>query len=181
MEYPLLIMKLTAWFCLYTASVSAHSTPWTHWSLPLAQPRSSNIKTICENQVVEEKESGGPVSCHVLDTSVGKPGVEINVTFVRLGPAPADSRPGEGCVLPVQAFVQQTTDSDGRAAKFMTDDQFTAGTYRAHFATKKYFEERGVKSHYPYVEITFDVADPSAHYHIGLLITPWGYTTYRGS
>ena len=86
----------------------------------------------------------------------------------------------------------------------MTDDQFTAGTYRAHFAIKKYFEERGVESHYPYVEvsknskskvminyiylhnlmifqITFDVDDPSAHYHIGLLITPWGFTTYRGS
>ena len=77
------------------------------------------------------------------------------------------------------------TDADGRLRSLMTDETpLEAGLYRLVFDTRRYFEGRGVRAFYPSVIITFEVADEAdgvPHYHVPLLLSPFGYTTYRGS
>jgi 5-hydroxyisourate hydrolase len=53
--------------------------------------------------------------------------------------------------------------------------------WRIRFDTKHYFASTGTKGFYPYVEVVFEIVDGAAHYHVPLLINPWGYSTYRGS
>ena len=75
------------------------------------------------------------------------------------------------------------TDSDGRIKDLLPETfVLTEGTiYEMHFDTMNYFKEMNVKSFYPYVKIVFTIEDPKSHYHIPCLLSPYGYTTYRGS
>ena len=73
------------------------------------------------------------------------------------------------------------TDDDGRAAAFLTSDQFVSGYYKMRFGVGGYFASKGMDTFFPFAEVVFEVADPSTHYHIPLLLSPYGYTTYRGS
>lgn len=75
-----------------------------------------------------------------------------------------------------------STDSDGRL-KDLTDPgfAFTAGRYRLVFDTKSYFSKRDTKSFYPAVTVEFEIEDSNQHYHVPLLVSPYGYSTYRGS
>ena len=77
-------------------------------------------------------------------------------------------------------IARGTTDSDGRTGE-LVNGPLVAGTYRLTFETGEYFERRSVATFYPRVEITFSVADPGEHYHVPLLLSPHGYSTYRGS
>ena len=75
----------------------------------------------------------------------------------------------------------KTSDDHGRVSDLLPDDVvLEPGLYRMRFETKSYFEQGGTACFYPYVEITFNITGPE-HYHIPLLISPYGYTTYRGS
>ena len=81
-------------------------------------------------------------------------------------------RPGTGvmtCKEQLQStFIPRTTDYDGRAKNFLTRDQFTAGIYRVHFSTKQYFEQRGVKTFYPHVEVRkLPLSQYYEYYHLG--------------
>jgi 5-hydroxyisourate hydrolase len=81
-----------------------------------------------------------------------------------------------------QTLNAAMTDADGRVKLLLPEDEaMTPGFYCVRFATGKYFEHEGVDGLYPVVEITFRVAAGQAHYHIPLLLTANGYTTYRGS
>ncbi len=73
------------------------------------------------------------------------------------------------------------TDTDGRCRTLLGDDTFITGDYRLRFDTLPYFVAQGLTSLYPFVEIVFTVEDPEQHFHIPLLLTANGYTTYRGS
>lgn len=75
------------------------------------------------------------------------------------------------------------TNDDGRASSHLWPDDlpFEAGVYRVVFNTQAYFEKSGRTTFYPYVEVVFRIADPAQHYHVPLLISPYGYSTYRGS
>ena len=74
------------------------------------------------------------------------------------------------------------TDVDGRIREFvLADSQLNPGTYRLVFAVAKYFESLSQQSFYPEVVVTFLIASDSEHYHVPLLISPFGYSTYRGS
>lgn len=75
------------------------------------------------------------------------------------------------------------TDSDGRCTTLLAPEtQLEAGVYRMRFQTGDYFAKDGRPTFYPFVEITFNVPNPpDAHYHIPLLLSPFSYTTYRGS
>ncbi|PCH34049.1 transthyretin [Wolfiporia cocos MD-104 SS10] len=129
--------------------------------------------------------SKSPITCHVLDSSVGKPaaGVEVTVQeYHALAAAAAVFEP----------LAEGVTDSDGRCMQLWPKateqksaeerKKLKAGTlYKVVFKTKDYFESTGHKCFYPWVEITFEVSDPDEHYHIPLLISPYSYTTYRGS
>lgn len=72
------------------------------------------------------------------------------------------------------------TDDDGRFGDLMPEGP-DEGTYRIRFDTAAYFAARGVRCFYPEVTVVFDVTDPGAHHHVPLLLSPFAYSTYRGS
>eukprot|EP00041_Stephanoeca_diplocostata_P005022 m.54752 g.54752 ORF g.54752 m.54752 type:complete len:109 (-) comp15523_c0_seq3:258-584(-) len=78
-------------------------------------------------------------------------------------------------------IAEGSTNSDGRCPGLVTQEIFAAGTYQIRFETAKYFEEQDVEYFYPFCEITFIVKDPSQHFHVPLLLNPFGFSTYRGS
>ncbi len=110
------------------------------------------------------------LSTHVLDTSLGRPARGI---VVRLEDAAA-ADPG------AEALGVETTDADGRVAT-IGPVRLKAGDYRLTFDTAAYFAASGRTGFYPEVAITFTVTDPEEHYHVPLLLNPFGYSTYRGS
>ena len=103
------------------------------------------------------------ISTHILDTSTGRPaaGVSITLTFHNQPP------------------IHAQTDPDGRHRFF--PDAPAPGVYILRFNTALYYVAQGVDGLYPYVEIPFIVTSGQTHYHIPLLLTANGYTTYRGS
>ena len=73
------------------------------------------------------------------------------------------------------------TNEDGRIANLLNEDKILQkGIYKMRFETKLYFDQKGMATFYPYVEIVFDI-QTGEHYHIPLLLSPFGYSTYRGS
>jgi 5-hydroxyisourate hydrolase len=101
------------------------------------------------------------ISTHVLDTSAGRPAAGIKVHLY----------------LAEEPIGYGITDQDGRIRTLLTDGALKAGCYRILFDTGDYFPQ----GFYPEVSISFTVSDTAANYHIPLLISPFGYTTYRGS
>jgi len=106
------------------------------------------------------------LSTHVLDASAGRPAVGVGVTLQRR--AGADWEP----------VATGTTDADGRIREL---GQPGAGVYRISFDTGGYFAGQGVAAFYPEVQVVFEIADPDEHYHVPLLLSPYAYSTYRGS
>ncbi len=111
-----------------------------------------------------------PITTHVLDTALGRPAAGVPVTLSR---ARGDA---------FEPLAERTTDADGRVGDLLAPGSLAPGTYRIRFATAGYFASVGVEQFfYPYAEITFIVHDPNQHYHVPLLLNPFGYSTYRGS
>jgi 5-hydroxyisourate hydrolase len=77
-----------------------------------------------------------------------------------------------------QQVGQARTDADGRVRDLGTPEQ---GVHRLRFDTGAYFADRDVRTFYPEVVVTFEVVDAAAHHHVPLLLSPYGYSTYRGS
>ena len=111
------------------------------------------------------------ISTHILDTSRGKPAPGVTVSLEIL-------IAGEGW----SRLSQAVTDGDGRVKSFvLTEPQLVAGTYRLTFAVGQYFSSLDQQSFYPEVTVNFLIEGGSEHYHVPLLISPFGYSTYRGS
>ncbi|KAF0291649.1 5-hydroxyisourate hydrolase [Amphibalanus amphitrite] len=113
--------------------------------------------------------SGGPLTSHVLDTSSGRPARGLALTLFR--------KQDDDWVI----IKASETNSDGRCSGFLDREQFTADTYKLRFDTEEYFRRAGGTTFYPYVEIVFQVVRPGEHYHVPLILSPYGYSTYRGS
>ncbi len=110
------------------------------------------------------------ISTHVLDTSIGRPAAAITVQLQRQTAATWTD------------VSQAITDKDGRVTSLLPPDgEAGAGNYRLIFDVAGYFGARGVESFYSKVSIDFIVRDAAAHYHVPLLLSPYGYSTYRGS
>ena len=110
------------------------------------------------------------ITTHVLDTAIGKPAKGIDLTLSRL-------ENDEWIFL-----SGGTTNNDGRVGNLLADDVIlTAGRYKVLFVTEEYFKNQGVDAFYPYADIVFDIEGDGQHYHIPLLLSPFGYSTYRGS
>jgi 5-hydroxyisourate hydrolase len=110
------------------------------------------------------------ITTHVLDTAAGRPAAGVPVTL--------HAREHDGWVE-VGAGV---TGPDGRLAGLApAGATLRAGLHRLVFDTGAYFAKRGQAGFYPEVSVVFEVTDPADHYHVPLLLSPWGYTTYRGS
>ena len=109
------------------------------------------------------------ISTHVLDTARGSPAQGIAVTLWLWGE--------DGWV----ELARGVTNVDGRIPNLLKQDGVTEeGTYRLRFAVAPYFERQGTSTFYPYVDVVFTIA-PGQHYHVPLLLSPFGYATYRGS
>ncbi|KIY52739.1 Hydroxyisourate hydrolase [Fistulina hepatica ATCC 64428] len=117
-----------------------------------------------------------PITCHVLDSSTGRPAEGVEIELQSFSSAHSIESPAGFCLL-----ARGSTNADGRA-NLLQNVAFPAGIHKMIFKTKEYFERTQRKSFYPWVEIVFTIEDPVAeHYHIPLLISPYSYTTYRGS
>lgn len=111
-----------------------------------------------------------PLSTHILDTSLGRPAAGVAITL---------ERQEHGAW---HTFNTTKTDEDGRCKDLFGEfDKIIAGTYRIRFDTEPYFAAHMLSSLYPYIEIAFTITNPHEHYHIPLLLSANGYTTYRGS
>jgi len=104
-----------------------------------------------------------------LDTVSGLPAVNVEATLLKWIPGTWE------------IIETRTTNEDGRMGHFIDCEKFSEGVYKMVFNTKPYFEAQNVTTFYPYVEIVFEVKNNASHYHIPLLLSPYGYTTYRGS
>jgi 5-hydroxyisourate hydrolase len=117
-----------------------------------------------------ENEMKCPITTHILDLATGSPAEGVQ--------AQLDFRSGDSW----ESSGRGTTDADGRIAQLMPPGQaLTAGTYRLTFRTEAYHREAGREAFHPRVTIEFCVSDTDEHYHIPLLLSPFGYSTYRGS
>jgi 5-hydroxyisourate hydrolase len=111
------------------------------------------------------------LSTHVLDTSRGKPAGDMPVRLEREEAPEKWKLVGSG-----------RTDQNGRCGQLLTEgEKLAAGNYRLSFDTKSYFATQKIEGLYPLVQVLFAVPDGDAHFHIPLLLSPNGYTTYRGN
>jgi 5-hydroxyisourate hydrolase len=116
----------------------------------------------------------GRLSTHVLDTGNGCPAAGMKVTLSRVD--------GDGA----HELKSFTLDQDGRAGgPLLQGAELQRGRYRLEFEVAPYFRARGAELPDPpfvdTVQLDFGIADPDAHYHVPLLVSPWSYSTYRGS
>ena len=110
------------------------------------------------------------ITTHVLDTTRGLPAQNLPISLFAQTP--------DGW----QELAAGVTNVDGRISGLLADDVvLAAGVYRMHFATKPYFIACDEQGFYPYVDIVFELDGSASHYHIPLLLTAFGYSTYRDS
>jgi 5-hydroxyisourate hydrolase len=107
------------------------------------------------------------ISTHVLDTARGQPAAGLTVRLYRHEPDGDWKDIGEG-----------VTDADGRVRE-LTDEELESGEYRLDFDTRPYFARSGLDAFYPAVSVVFNFED--GHVHVPLLLSAYGYTTYKGS
>lgn len=105
------------------------------------------------------------VTTHVLDTALGRPAAGVPVRL--------EDAAGE-------VLARARTDADGRA-RDLGPAELAAGTYRLVFDTAAYFAAGGQRGFHPEVVVTFTITDPAEHFHVPLLLSPYAYSTYRGS
>jgi 5-hydroxyisourate hydrolase len=115
----------------------------------------------------------GKLSTHVLDLVAGRPAAGLRIELRRLSPE----------AKPIKSVV---TNADGRTdAPLLSPSEMEVGVYLLEFHVAEYFTARGVpQATVPFIDVVpvrFGIADPSASYHVPLLMTPWAYNTYRGS
>lgn len=115
--------------------------------------------------------AGNPLSVHVLDIQTGKPSGGIEVVL--------EKRTDSGWETLNQAVTEENS---GRiSALFPQDQDFSEGIYRVTFETGAYFDAQGTDTFFPDIPVPFKVENTGQHYHIPLLLSPYGYSTYRGS
>ena len=114
-----------------------------------------------------------PITTHVLDTALGRPAANLAIV---LWSRQRDDGTGDWAEV-----ARGVTNDDGRIADLMEPGSLKAGDYRMVFETGAYLEATGREGFYPRVQIEFSIAAPDEHYHVPLLLSPYGYSTYRGS
>ena len=110
------------------------------------------------------------ITTHILDVSAGSPARGVFVTLERQTPADWE------------VIGKGVTDDDGRLRDLLDSETILqAGNYRLTFDTGNYFAQQQIEGFYPQVTVAFAVRDAAQHYHVPLLLSPFGYSTYRGS
>jgi 5-hydroxyisourate hydrolase len=109
------------------------------------------------------------LTTHILDTAKGTPAKGVTIVLYRQ------------LEESWQQLALGTTNADGRIPNLLQKDfVLEPGVYKMRFETKPYFEKQAVRTFYPFIEISFTITG-NEHYHVPLLVNPFGYTTYRGS
>lgn len=109
------------------------------------------------------------ITTHILDTTTGKPAAGVRIMLY------------QGSNDEWNELALGITNPDGRLPDLLPDGKpLQPGIYKLRFETKDYFDHQGMKTFYPYIEIVFDIQS-AEHYHVPLLLNPFGYSTYRGS
>lgn len=129
------------------------------------------------------------ITTHILDTAKGCPAEGVRVNLYRLYRQVGEA----GRMLPSsgeEKIAEGTTNKDGRIAEWLGADGqdvnagagllWGPGIYKIRFEIKDYFDKQVIPSFYPWVDIVFELAG-DGHYHVPLLVSPYGYSTYRGS
>lgn len=112
---------------------------------------------------------GSPLTTHVLDTARGVPAEGVAISL-------AEERQGSWLER-----GQFTTNADGRVGAMLDAGALHTGRWRLRFDVAAYFERHGLPCFFPYAELVFDVTDLARHHHVPLLVSPFGFSTYRGS
>ena len=114
------------------------------------------------------------LTTHILDTTKGKPAQGVTIILFQ-------QQGDDSIATGWKQLTIGTTNADGRIPNLLQKDIILEpDNYKLKFETKEYFEKQGIQTFYPFVEITFTITG-SEHYHIPLLLNPFGYSTYRGS
>jgi 5-hydroxyisourate hydrolase len=108
-----------------------------------------------------------PITTHILDTSAGEPAAGVNVRL---------SRDETSDII-----ATGVTNTDGRVDNWSQTFELESGNYTLSFDVNDYFTSRGELSFYSTIQISFKIASRDQHYHVPLLLNPFGYSTYRGS
>lgn len=116
------------------------------------------------------QETKFQLSSHILDITTGKPASNVKISL---------SKKGNNDTWVI--LEEKNTDSNGRINDFLEQDgKDNTGIYRLTFHTSPYFGSLGLKSFYPYIEVVFELVDDE-HYHVPITLSPFGYSTYKGS
>jgi 5-hydroxyisourate hydrolase len=111
-----------------------------------------------------------PITTHVLDTASGHPATGLPIT-ISIEDNGQWKQVGKG-----------ETNADGRITDLLPHDKpLKAARYLMHFDTGTYFRKKSIQGFYPYVEVVFEIKQTTQHYHVPLLLSPFGFSTYRGS
>ncbi len=109
------------------------------------------------------------VSTHILDTTFGKPAAGVPVALEKKSEGVWEKAGGG------------MTDQDGRIRDLVPEGKLEAAIYRITFDTTAYYNLQAMECFYPEVSVVFQIRDIESHYHVPLLVSPYGYSTYRGS
>ena len=112
------------------------------------------------------------LNTHILDINKGMPAPNVKIELYKFNDK------GEDWAL----ITKGTTDENGRIKDFLPiqDGKENKGIYKLKFEVKEYFDKLGTKSFYPFIEVPFELKD-NTHYHVPITLSPYGYSTYRGS
>lgn len=137
--------------------------------LQIAAREQQKITALRLEKWIMSTNNKSPITTHILDTHRGCPasGVSLELRFFD----------GNQFV----SMAKGITNDDGRVADLLAGQTLEPGIYQMRFETKAYHENLGIKGFYPEVVVTFEVVNVDQHYHIPLLLSPFGYSTYRGS
>ena len=134
---------------------------------------------LVQQKLAAESHKTDAITAHVLDTSKGTPVAGIKIHLLQeISIGDNDSR--------WKTVSETVTNLDGRSLGLAPVDHgcesiISVGVFKLIFETEPYFAASSISTFYPRVEVIFRITDPKSHYHIPLLISPFGYSTYRGS
>merc|ERR1712150_186488 len=131
----------------------------------LGQPKQAQIS---QNHTMANVYS--PLTTHILDTAQGTPARNVSIELF------LEDGKGQWNLI-----ASGNTNNDGRCPGLLTQEHFVAGIYKITFDTGSYFKQNNQKGFYPFVDVHFEIERPNEHYHVPLLLSPFGYSTYRGS
>ena len=120
--------------------------------------------------MIPQAASAAEISTHVLDLARGVGGQGVPVTLSK-------KLPSGGWVLVARA----STDGKGRVGAFASSHHMGTGIYKLHFDMSRYPQTGTTTPFFPEIEVAFQVSDPGAHYHVPVVVSPYGYSTYRGN